>query len=234
MHIAGRPHQPGDQKYVDEKLDARLNQKVFPEQMRGAADCVRGLMRASVVEVGHELLKIKATQIEHGQFTDWVRLECKIHIRTAQRYMKAAEFIGEHDKLSYLPADGLLALSSDEAEPIAEQIINRIEAGDRPTAAEIKREIAAAMIGRDNARISKDPLDGLQSAVAKLDSGQLRQFAKWFEQYREEHQGETAAPHRASVARQAVVVDESAWASPIFSDATQRFQPVGTVEAADG
>src|SRR5437762_1858404 len=73
--------------------------KAAAEQMRGAADCVRRLMRASVVEVGHELLKIKATQIEHGQFTDWVRLECKIHIRTAQRYMKAAEFIAEHDNL---------------------------------------------------------------------------------------------------------------------------------------
>ena len=36
--LAGHPHQPGDQKYVDEKLDARLNQKVFPEQMRGAVD----------------------------------------------------------------------------------------------------------------------------------------------------------------------------------------------------
>ena len=38
MHIAGRPHQPGDQKYVDEKLNARLSQRVLPEQMRGAVN----------------------------------------------------------------------------------------------------------------------------------------------------------------------------------------------------
>ena len=210
------------------KLDAGIS-----DQMRGAAGRVRDLMRDSVLTVGRELLVIKV-QIERGQFQAWVRQECGLNIRTAERAMKAAELVGKNDKLSYLPTDGLLALSSRAAQPIAEQIINRIEAGDRPTAAEIKREIAAATTGRDNAWVSKDPLDGLQSAVAKLDSGQLRQFAKWFEQYREEHQGETAAPHRASVARQAVVVDESAWASPIFSDATQRFQPVGTVEVANG
>src|SRR5258708_7385134 len=128
---ASKPRQPKTNGFDYDKVD-----KAAAEQMRCAADCVRRLMRASVVEVGHELLKIKATQIEHGQFTDWVRLECKIHIRTAQRYMKAAEFIGKHDKLSYLPADGLLALSSDAAEPIAEQIIERIEAVEPPTSAD--------------------------------------------------------------------------------------------------
>ena len=52
--------------------------------------------------------------------------------------MNVAQLVAENDKLSYLPADGLLALPSRGAEALAEEIINRIEAGDRPTAAEIR------------------------------------------------------------------------------------------------
>ena len=38
MNIARRPYQPGDQKHVDEKLNARLRQKVLPEQARATAN----------------------------------------------------------------------------------------------------------------------------------------------------------------------------------------------------
>lgn len=119
-------------------------------EMREAADRVRGLIRASVVEVGRELLAVKQ-QLEHGQFVTWVERECRLPIRAAQRAMRAAEMVGKNDKLSYLPPDGLLALASPStaAEPIVTEIIGRIEAGDRPSAAEIKRRIAAA---RDEAK----------------------------------------------------------------------------------
>jgi hypothetical protein len=164
------------------------------DEMRGAAERVRGFMRESVVTVGRELLAIKKHHIERGHFEAWVRRECSLDIRTAQRAMKAAQLVGKNDKLSYLPAGGLLALSSRAAEPVAEEIIKRIEQGDRPTAAEIKREIAAAKRGSDNARTSKKPVEKLQSAVEELDSGELRQFIVWFDRYREEHQGDIAAP----------------------------------------
>jgi hypothetical protein len=65
-------------------------------------------------------------------------------IRTAQRAMQAAEMVERNDKLSYLPADGLLALSSRAAKPRVEKIIRRIDAGDKPSAAEIKEEIEDA------------------------------------------------------------------------------------------
>src|SRR5947199_5938480 len=149
------------------KLDAGIS-----DQMRGAAGRVRDLMRDSVLTVGRELLVIKV-QIERGQFQAWVRQECGLNIRTAERAMKAAELVGKNDKLSYLPADGLLALSSRAAEPVAEQIIDRVEQGERPTAAAIKREIAAATRGRDDARTSKNLLQQLQSAIEKLDTERL-------------------------------------------------------------
>src|SRR5216684_913009 len=38
MYSASCPPQPGDQKYIDEKLNAGLSQKVSPEHMRGAVN----------------------------------------------------------------------------------------------------------------------------------------------------------------------------------------------------
>src|SRR5437764_14950331 len=76
------------------KLDAGIS-----DTMRGAAGRVRDLMRGSVLTIGRELLVIKA-QIEHGQLQAWVRQECGLNVRRAERAVQAAEFIGEHDKLS--------------------------------------------------------------------------------------------------------------------------------------
>jgi hypothetical protein len=60
------------------------------------------------------------------------------------RAMQAAEMVEKNDKSWYLPADGLLALSWRAAKPIAEKIIGRIDAGEWPSAAEIKEEIEDA------------------------------------------------------------------------------------------
>jgi hypothetical protein len=157
--------------------------KATANDMRNAADRVRGSMRDSVVTVGRELLAIKK-RIKHGQFSAWVRLECAIALRTAERAIQAAELVEKNDKLSYLPADGLLALSSGPAKPVAEQIIKRIDAGEKPTAAEIKREISAVTKGENTQSRSKASLDGIQKAIKGLDDGQLQQFAAWFHEYR--------------------------------------------------
>jgi hypothetical protein len=112
-------------------------------QMRAAADRIHQLRYAAVVDIGRELIAIKE-RIEHGHFVEWVESECRMSIRTAQRAMKAAEMVERNDKLSYLPADGLLALSARAAKPIAEKIIGRIDAGEQPSAAEIKEQIEDA------------------------------------------------------------------------------------------
>ena len=110
-------------------------------QMRAAADRVHKLQRAAVLDLGRELNVIK-NQVEHGRFVEWVERECQMSIRTAQRAMQAAEMVEKNDKLSYLPPDGLLALSSRAAKPIVDKIVGRIDAGQKPSAAEIKEEVA--------------------------------------------------------------------------------------------
>ena len=136
-------------------------------EVREAADRVRGLIRASIIDVGHELLAIK-DRISHGQFVAWVEHECQFKIRAAQRAMRAAEMVGKNDKLSYLPPDGLVALASRSAsEPIVAEIIGQIETGAQPTAAEIKRRIKAARLEARTARADLvEPLAANQLDVA--------------------------------------------------------------------
>jgi hypothetical protein len=111
-------------------------------EMRARAS--RSLQRASVLDVGRELIAAKKL-VAHGFFRDWVQTACQIHTRTAERIMQAALLVEKDDKLSYLPPDGLLALASRSApEPVVSEIMEEIGAGERPTAARIKRRIAQA------------------------------------------------------------------------------------------
>ncbi len=118
---------------------------LFPyvaDQMRDHASRIFKIRRASVLEVGRELLAAKAL-VEHRYFSEWVRTACLMHIRTAERAMQAVKLVAKNDNLSYLPPDGLLALASRSTpEPIVSKIMEEISAGVRPTAAEIKRRIA--------------------------------------------------------------------------------------------
>jgi hypothetical protein len=119
------------------------------EQMRAAAERVHKLNQIahdSGISVGRELLAVK-DRVAHGQFEDWVEHECQMPMRTAQRMMLAAEMVGKNDKLSYLPQDGLVALGSRSAPtPVIKEIIGRIEAGEKPSTAEIKEQIAKAKV----------------------------------------------------------------------------------------
>lgn len=59
--------------------------------------------------------------------------------------MLATEIVEKDDKLSYLPADGLLVLGARSSpEAVVTEIRRRIHAGEQPSAAEIKREIEDA------------------------------------------------------------------------------------------
>ena len=97
-----------------EKFDYDQLVPELAEQARAAASRVRDFVRASVIDVGRELLAVKA-QLEHGQFLNWLGSECDLRVRTAQRLMQVAEAIGKNDNLSYLPPDGLLAISARSA-----------------------------------------------------------------------------------------------------------------------
>lgn len=134
-----------------------LNADVATE-MRERANRIRRLQRASVLDVGRELIAAKKL-VEHGFFREWVETACQMQIRTAQRSMRVAELVEENDKLSYLPADGILALASRSApQPVVKEIIAEIAAGERPSTAGIKRRITDAI--KDGRRAHEQTEDG--------------------------------------------------------------------------
>jgi len=126
-------------------FDYRVLPSTVADEMRERAKRIYHLRRAAVLELGRELIAGKA-QVEPGHFIEWVRTACQMDIRTAQRAMRAAEIVGAYDNLSYLPPDGLLALAAKSApEPMVKEVIEEIEAGERPSAAQIKRRIIEAV-----------------------------------------------------------------------------------------
>jgi len=149
-------------------------------EMREAANRVRGIQRAAVLDVGRELRAAKS-RVNHGQFTAWVEAECGLTIRTAERMMRVAELVGENDKLSYLPADGLLALSSRTApKPAVAGIIARIAAGEQPSAAVIKRQIANAKAVKANQPATvPEGYELVSSAYILALASLIEAVAKW-------------------------------------------------------
>jgi hypothetical protein len=126
------------------------------DEMRERASRILAIQRASVVDVGRHLTAAKKLVVEHGRFVQWVETACQMHIRTAERAMRVAEFVGENDNLSYLPPDGLLALASRSApKPVVDNLLKKIATGQRLSAAEIKRAIAEARETGTRAREQK-------------------------------------------------------------------------------
>src|SRR5205085_743573 len=88
-----------------------------------------------------KLLEIK-DGLEHGQFTMWVENACYLKIRTAERAMQMAELVEKNVNLTYLPQQALLLLASRSApKRLRDAIIRSIDAGERPAAAEIGRQL---------------------------------------------------------------------------------------------
>jgi len=113
-------------------------------EMQSAACRIRQRTRAAYIDVGRDLIAIRDT-IEHGKFIAWVEGECEINIRTAQRMMAVAEFLGKNNKLSYLPPGAVLPLTARTTPPLViKGILKRIEAGERPSASEITGEVIKA------------------------------------------------------------------------------------------
>lgn len=87
---------------------------------------------AAIIETGRDLLSIK-DRLGHGNFGPWLEAEFGWNERTARRYMMAAtEFGDKTDIVSDLPPTALYKLAAPSTpEPIREEVIQRLEAGER-------------------------------------------------------------------------------------------------------
>lgn len=82
------------------------------------------------LEIGAMLLRVK-DKLGHGHFGAWLRHECDLEQRTANRYMAIALVLdGRFDSVSNLPVTTLYALADKSVPPeLREEIILRFEDG---------------------------------------------------------------------------------------------------------
>ena len=91
-------------------------------------------MTPAIIDIGRDLLVAKQT-LPHGRFLPWVKAECGFAPRTAQNYMRVAEFAdGKCETVSLLTPTAIYALSSKKAPPVVvHQVLQLLESNRVPT-----------------------------------------------------------------------------------------------------
>jgi hypothetical protein len=87
--------------------------------------------------IGLALLDAK-TKLNHGKFKDWVVSQCGICIRTAERYMRAAEFLEDkYDTVSHLQSSTIYRLSAKGISPsVVESVLLSLR--DQPSLTDLQ------------------------------------------------------------------------------------------------
>ena len=85
----------------------------------------------AIVWIGRDLMAVKQ-MLGHGQFVRWVESECGFSARTAQNYLRAAEFLeGKSATVALLSPATLYRLSAKNAPPeVVDAVINRAADGE--------------------------------------------------------------------------------------------------------
>jgi hypothetical protein len=118
------------------------------ETMRQRAARIRsqqqGIAR-NIIETGRELIRAKAA-LPHGAFGPWLQAEFGWNERTAQRYMRAAEMLGEKSgTVSVLGATAIHALAARSTpQRVRDDVVTRLETGERVTAQTVLEQVRVA------------------------------------------------------------------------------------------
>jgi hypothetical protein len=98
------------------------------KELRAAAENIRSrsaTITAAIIENGGYFLAAKRA-LRHGQFSQWVEVECGFTLRTAQNHMSVARFAyGKSETVSLLTPSSIYALAS-KAAPLA--VVHRVSA----------------------------------------------------------------------------------------------------------
>ncbi len=83
-----------------------------------------------IIETGRDLIEVKS-KLDHGQFQSWLNLSFNMTVRTAQKYMQAAEWMTYKSELSsHLTPNTIYLLSAPTTPEAAQrQVLGGLEAG---------------------------------------------------------------------------------------------------------
>ena len=98
-----------------------------------------------ILETGHDLIEAKS-KLQHGQFESWLNLSFNMTVRTAQRFIRAAEWAeGKNDTVSHLGAKSIYLLSAPSTPESAQrQVLDDLEAGKPVNHREVREVVQEA------------------------------------------------------------------------------------------
>lgn len=147
------PHYPGAKisgpSVAATKFDYGAVHPALVENLRRQTDRILARMRkhvSDIIEMGRDLLAVK-NNLDRGLFTEWVAIELKMEMRTAQRFMAAARLADEvkSDTVSLLPPATVYRLAAKSTPPeIRDGVLRRAASGDVPSDKEVADILATA------------------------------------------------------------------------------------------
>ncbi len=98
-----------------------------------------------IIETGRDLQDVKA-KLAYGQFESWLNLSFNMTVRTAQKYMRAAEWMADKSELSsHLTPNTIYLLSAPSTpESVQEAVIDDLEAGKPVNHREVREAVDEA------------------------------------------------------------------------------------------
>jgi Protein of unknown function (DUF3102) len=134
--------------------------------LKGQADRIRKYTAKCIITIGKDLTAAKH-YLSHGAFIRWVESEVGIPARTAQGYMKVAEWAADkHTDVAQLPPSVLYILSrSSTPKEFADNIFRRLEAGEHIALSELRGELRLLLANRDGAQTTAQKCEPTNAGV---------------------------------------------------------------------
>lgn len=112
--------------------------------LRGQASRIRQYINKSIIQIGKDLVGAKR-YLSHGEFLRWVEEEVGIPARTAQSYMRVANWASSQSAtVALLPPTALYALSAPGVPTeFVSGVLRRVEAGERIRLPSLRAKIRA-------------------------------------------------------------------------------------------
>lgn len=120
--------------------------------LKGQADRIRRYAGKCIITIGKDLIGAKR-YLPHGAFVRWVESEVGIPARSAQGYMKVAEWVADKStRAAQLPPSVLYVLSRPRTpKAFADAILERVEAGEHVALPVIRDELRLLLATKEDA-----------------------------------------------------------------------------------
>jgi hypothetical protein len=163
--------------------------------LRAQASRIRTMVRSTtetIIQVGNDLIAVKQT-IGHGKFRDWIEAECGFSVRSAENYIKAAEFAeGKSATVAFLqPATVYRLAAKSTPAVLVQNVMRRAESG------EVVSDVDVAAAVRIAKREKRDVLR--RQKPKPLSKGQISRREKQKREWEEQVRQRSAAAYEAAL-----------------------------------